>query len=1495
MGHKLNIYSLQADGTSVRFPNSETPLVLSDFSASYNRMGAVPEITASVFYPTDIDHLWSYDVYVEFRGEKFFLKNLPKYTKENTNHQYEYPLTFVSERSVLDGKYMIDAVQSDSTIDGYQSNSTKVVFMGDIHELAKRLTAAMAYSGLDYSVVVDDGISTEPILVSFDNKMLSEAISEGFNLFKIPYYFVGKVCHYGYYEYSFQRAVSYGIGNGLLSLGETNTGARIINRISGRGSSDNIPFFYPNNSPKGNVKLTIGSGNKGVHGGYVKNYRKFANHFEDGQTAEYREPNATVLLDRLQYCLYYKTKNPTDYDYRDLSLDDSIESESGAYNTIDAEIKVGYKLSVRAFFTISGNANVDVMVRLPISTDIGMFSNMSGSVSVVKSAGTNSIIELFKGRVEYDTTNQAVDNYYIVRDVPPGHYRFSGTYSSGFNYVNDLYHKVAVDESFALVSAGWYLGDKKYTLDELGVYSYDEPVHEDIIGMSVIDKIPFASQLMPPIYRDTLGVERFYNAKNNTYLKPDGSGEYYEFKNEYSPKRPSEYIEEKEEKKPTIKGMTNASGRRIDMFVEFAYDLNDNDYTKTDSEGSEEYQHPYFYAKLPKFDGNYGFNLFDHSIENEEMVISMTSGVCGACKFTIMVDENTQRNLVLVDDNGELRRDAEGRVLMSDDTQGLDSQNDTRNNEVWIALKKDTSAYGQIMPNVEYSHYPSTNDTFVILHIDLPESYIRSAEKELEEYIIDSMANLNEDRYTPSLLFSRIFLKKDEEYRELLNENSRITVFRSGKYERFFISALTYNFADKEILPEITVQLLREFVSVSSNVSSIVSAAKDGIIAEVYGSALLNDRFLRKDIPDTSDNRPTFRNGVAFSGMIGTSNFRKGTVGGVGGAMYEDGDGNVVVEADRLIVRKDADFNSLVINQTTFQLGATVFSSAGCEIIRVEELNGAYRCYYDNEKGNSRSGFVVGDQARCQQYSPNYNGVVKYYWRVVVGFGDDYVDLAIDGNDDNGVPLVDGTDTPAEGDNIVHFGNRTDSTRQSAIIIDPTNSGSVEVYSDIDNFTLDGKNFVGLGVNPQTNRAYLYGYGDMFFGDRNLEKQYITYQIPEGKEEPELRIKANVELGADSSGLSNLSEFNSLTAKVEEQSTTIDKFGTDLEAVKAQSDKEYTIWFENEAQEGQEPTLDNYPASEWTTEELLKSHLQDLYYADSIGKAWRFELVGGVYVWNEITDANTIAALDKAQEALNKANDTQEQIDNIAYLKSVFPNSVGINYGASVALLLAVMNEKNVIKAGMYGGGSSILNASVYGFKDVTHGILSFFAGSNGILAKDSKFKVYEDGTVFAQQGVFGGILKKSPTTITSSTLSKYALETNGNETVLNLAETGSLIIFSGDFSEIPYLRLPSVTDYGTLDEQTGEWTPNINAYPSSGLNYEEFLSYLGAQVVLVNNTSDRLFGCDHKQCYVVEPNCSIVFDCVPVQCSPINVGTTTSFDRLGVGWNKTNGINIDI
>lgn len=81
-----------------------------------------------------------------------------------------------------------------------------------------------------------------------------------------------------------------------------------------------------------------------------------------------------------------------------------------------------------------------------------------------------------------------------------------------------------------------------------------------------------------------------------------------------------------------------------------------------------------------------------------------------------------------------------------------------------------------------------------------------------------------------------------------------------------------------------------------------------------------------------------------------------------------------------------------------------------------------------------------------------------------------------------------------------------------------------------------------------------------------------------------------------------------------------------------QIDGAITNWFGEEV-----PTLDNYPANEWTTDAEKDSHLGDLYYKE--GQVYRFQKSEtGAYEWRYIPDNDLAKALALAQKAQDTAD-----------------------------------------------------------------------------------------------------------------------------------------------------------------------------------------------------------------------------------------------------------------
>lgn len=858
----LYILKLDTQGSKVKFPNADMPAKLGEYTYTAQRMAGTPTLTATLNYPSCLDELWTGEEFVEFRGEKYYIDQVPTSSKDNKSIMYKHELQFVSERIVLENVYFMDVVTAGE--DTYHSNSTSVKFMGDINEFVGRLNASMAKSGIGYSVVIDEDITSESKLVSLDSVYLAEALQSIYTIYELPYYFVGKVCHIGYTENVISTPFEY--KKGLVSIKKTNANYKIVNRVTGVGSSDNIPFYYPNDDEKGTIERT--------------------------------------------------------------------------------------------------------------------------------------------------------------------------------------------------------------------------------------------QNLMPSIYRQTNGAERFYNALNDTYKIP-GTNDYYSFKNTYSSKKVKEIKVDFSDIKPTIENVTNASGQLFGEIADIAFDANDSDELGTGEgnnifNGTDEYVHSYFYIKLHIYNGDYGFNLFEQGLEGGTAVINMTTGNCAACEFEIGVtykDNEPGRafNPVLVDSSGNLPAGDFEQKVTSQTSQYVESQQNTSTNEVWIAVKKDNTTFGVVMPNATNNYKPSVGDKFVITGIKMPKSLVLAAEKRLDEALIKYMSENNDEKFSFSVSFSRVFLADNNHLASMLNENSRIYIKYNDKEYFMYVNSFTCK-ADKNCLYDISVELTDKLSANVSALRSTITEIAGDIIGERIGTSLnvsdilgrISRYFISKINSDTANGLITFLKGL----LIGKN--------GSGITVLENGMSQAVV--DYLYVKVKAVFDELEVKKKTYVGGEQVISHAGMKCNRVDELDDVYRCYFKEEEDGIEieNQFTPGSLAIAQECNIktgiSHHVGNRYYWRLVTAVGENYIDLSktvCDPNVENDVPVA--------GDDIVGLGHKTDITRQAAIILSSVNevSPSIIMYQGINDFTLTGKDVISFDFDKSTGKARMKVYGDTYIGDKD-RTTYMEYTQDKG-------------------------------------------------------------------------------------------------------------------------------------------------------------------------------------------------------------------------------------------------------------------------------------------------------------------------------------------------------------------------------------------------------------
>lgn len=1012
---------ITSDGLIWNVRNIHEQIEIGSFRYDAKRMGGAPTISFTLMYEECLDSFWNDNIYAIFNEEKYFLKQTPTSSLSNDDSRYRHDITLVGERVALDNVYFFDVVTGDPMdSDKPVSNSTKVVFFGDVREFASRLQASLEYSGLDYTVVVDDEVISEEKLMSFEDQFFSNVLQEIYNTYEVPYYFVGKTIHIGDHnklsEDEQLPVFAYGVDDALLSITKNNANYKIVNRATGTGSSDNIPFYYPNNSPKGEIAATP-SGNFEVK---ILDAELYSNEIKlDGvirkSNVEYENAKAT-------------------FGSEEIYSGETFSAQMGA-GGINKMFGIEFTSKDAGIFLFSFSSSVTKYIlkeeeKADATFGIRYFVRVYDRTAkkyTYDSKGSLSSIEDFEVQVPY-----ANHKYEITIEC---YYAAEGKYAGKGG-------RIAFNASYSFGSkSGWMYEEKVVDLKDVGLEVVGNTVTGDTITQTLVKYVNTSKFLMPFKYRETDGKERFYNATNDTY-------EGVTFNNPFVAGHPKEHIIKVDDIKPSIEGM-EYNGQRIDMFEAFAYDDDDNDETYEDEEGNVYFKHPYFFAKLKPL----GFNLFDHAIEQQPMVISFTSGDCGACNFEIAVDEDTQKNTVQVDEDGNLIKDENGRILCGieglqqevDDFQ--DIQQDTTNRSVWIALRKEEDTYGILMPkaptkdeqgNEIGGHRPSTEDTFVILGINLPYEYIEHAEKKLEAEIIKYLKENNDEKFTFSISFSRIYFAENPDILPLLSENSKIKITYNNKEYDLYVSSFSYSMGDNDVLPEIRVELddtLKVSQNALQNAISEVKSSLGSTINEVAQAVAMQKRSYVSKVED--DNAQ------------GVVNFTKGIKFGEGGKVEVMDNNSAKLTIEYLEVTKKASFTSLEIQEKTHVGGQILVTPASINCGEVEELDYVYRCYFQTKGADGDeifNQFAVGDQAVCQTY--NAWGSV-YYWRLVTGIGEDYIDLSkTDCDEDSGIPKA--------GDKIIQLGNRTDVERQNAIVIAAYGDGSPYIiqYKGINSFEI---------------------------------------------------------------------------------------------------------------------------------------------------------------------------------------------------------------------------------------------------------------------------------------------------------------------------------------------------------------------------------------------------------------------------------------------------------
>lgn len=666
-----------------------------------------------------------------------------------------------------------------------------------------------------------------------------------------------------------------------------------------------------------------------------------------------------------------------------------------------------------------------------------------------------------------------------------------------------------------------------------------------------------------------------------------------------------------EEIYPSIEGMTY-NGVHIDV-VQSAEQVTDDGVWEI-PEGETSVNIPNFTITLYDL----GFDIRDYLIEGQTPAISMKTGMCAGREFEIV-------------------------NVTQDEVTGYYTLECKRTEDASLGL---------VFPY--YGYNVSSGDKFVLLYISMPPAYINAASTRLYNAAVAYLAKNDYVRYSYSPKVDNIFMQRQHDNAILNSGTSIHDTIKEGDLLLFsdedlgidgsiIIDQLTIK-EGEELIPQYEITLRNDktvgtIQRMQQQIDSIVSggtgaggynAQQIQSLIKAYGDM----RYLRKDIDDTAQGFITSLKGFKFGMEVSSNDYVRDAHGA---SIYKDGE-NYYLDIDNVNVRKRLIAHEIEVEEEYYVGGIQwITPGGGLEISRVEETENGYKCYYNTREPGTqkkvRCMFRVDDLARSQTFNldKDSDGVVgnRYYWRKVieVNYGEDG-----QGNElDEGYVVLSktdcdaGSDIPKAEDTIVQLGYKGNDSnydyRKSAICFDSTTNGgsTIRQYRGINSYTLPEPT---LNLNYQNNV-----------------------------------IKGNF----ISTSLGNIDTY------LDNITNQIENLNVDLDDVKEQTDSQFVIWYGTEI-----PTLNNLPASSWSASEYAE-HVQDLYFNKSIsagsggGRVYRFEKNGNTYRWVEVTDADTIHALEIAADA----QETADEKIRCFVLQPTPPYDVGdLWYGVTNAQLL---------------------------------------------------------------------------------------------------------------------------------------------------------------------------------------------------------------------------------
>ena len=218
-------------------------------------------------------------------------------------------------------------------------------------------------------------------------------------------------------------------------------------------------------------------------------------------------------------------------------------------------------------------------------------------------------------------------------------------------------------------------------------------------------------------------------------------------------------------------------------------------------------------------------------------------------------------------------------------------------------------------------------------------------------------------------------------------------------------------------------------------------------------------------------------------------------------------------------------------------------------------------------------------------------------------------------------------------------------------------------------------------------------------------------------------------------------------------------------------------------------------------------------------------------VYHNISSEAPIDAKEGDMWIPSDASHTTYTFTNGTWVISGDSTGTTINNGLITSGTIQLGDPNYTAKAGITGAGTTEQSVRIW-------------AGSGETDKNNAPFRVLQDGTMYANKGVFSGLVRKAPVNIDTSNYQYYAYRIssgNLNQWQIDLTKTGSFINISEWFDDINEVNL---------------YLPHLGAGSSLTEQQKDELRGSIGETVIVKNTSDNdTYVCNGFSCSLISAN----------------------------------------